>query len=222
MKLALIVGNADYEDYKQGDNYSDLAKCSHRKCHEKFEKYSSMRGIYQSMSSMKNELSNLGFLVISFVNVNVNDYMKALSLLKKLCKPACRAYVLVYVAGHGHNCKNLDYLVPVDARMYFHMNDHKPEYFLANSKGSSLVQLMQTFSEINNEKKQEVSSSETADLVADVEHANCDKLTVRVLWDLCRSIDNDLDDMMTNDPEGYMCLFGISYSSKYKFVHQKS
>jgi uncharacterized caspase-like protein len=173
LKIALIIGNPDYDVPR--------VECPVANCSEKFKNYSSLKDIYNSMSCMKNELENLGFLVISFVNVSANDFNRALRLLKWLCEYADRVFALVYVAGHGHHCKNNDYLVPTDARHYYHINEHKDEHFLASSNECSLLRVLETFVEKNPQQEREGFRHE---------HSKEEKFTVRILWDLCRSFDD--------------------------------
>lgn len=146
----LIIGNADYIKIE----------CPLEECNKKFKLISSM-DIYSNLSNIKAELEALGFLTISFINVNSIEYKGAISLLKKLCESAHKVLVLVYVAGHGHNHLSKDYLIPVDSQNYFHFNEHKG--FLKDSMECGLHHLMKSFESQN------------------------EKFTLGVLWDLCRS-----------------------------------
>lgn len=105
----------------------------------------------------------LGFLAISFINLNAKEYLWAINLLKKLCETAHKVLVLAYIAGHGHNFLSKDYLIPVDSQQHFHFGNHKG--YLRESMSCSLHNLLKTF--------EDPTGSE--------------KFTVGVLWDLCRT-----------------------------------
>lgn len=152
------MGNADYVKID----------CPLDDCNEKFKVIGSM-DIYSNLSKIKDEIEALGFLTISFVNLNANEYSSAISLLIKLCESAKKVLALVYVAGHGHNHLSKDYLIPVDSRHCFHFRGHKS--FLRESMDCSLHTLMKSFEEADNK----------------YENGYNEKFTVGVLWDLCRS-----------------------------------
>ena len=150
------MANADY-DYD----------CPSGECADKYKSIGSMN-IYSCLAKIKTEMSQLGFSIISFINLDANEYLQAISLLKSLTKSVKRALVLVYVAGHGHNYLSNDYLIPANSQLCFHNNAHR--YYLKESTRCSLYSLMRLFEPTDyNDPEQR------------------DKFTVGVLWDLCRT-----------------------------------
>lgn len=151
------MGNADYDMIECTKNRRNKSECD-----EKYENIVSMN-IYPGLAKIKVEMENLGFLTISFINLNVEDYLRSIALLKKLCNGAAKPLVLVYVAGHGHNYLGKDYLIPVDSQHHYHLHGHK--HYLKESMNCGLHRLMNCFNEFN---------------------INPSRFTVGVLWDLCR------------------------------------
>lgn len=151
------MGNADYMKIE----------CPSGECDEKFKLINSM-DIYSNFSKIKAEMEAIGFLTISFINLNSIEYKAALNMLKKLCEPAPNVLLLVYVAGHGHNNLGNDFMIPINSQMSFHLNGHRG--FLKD-EDCSLETLMRTFEEWTEQPDGRVLP----------------KFTVGVLWDLCRS-----------------------------------
>lgn len=151
------MGNADYMKIE----------CPLGECDDKFKLINSM-DIYSNLSMIKAEMEAIGFLTISFINLNAIEYKAALNMVKKLCETANNVLVLVYVAGHGHNNLGNDFMIPVDSQISFHLNGHRR--FLKD-EDCSLETLMRTFEESTEQADGRVVS----------------KFTVGVLWDLCRS-----------------------------------
>lgn len=173
----LIIGNADYV----------TIDCPSGECYEKFKDIGSM-DIYGSLAKIRDEMEQLGFLTMSFLNLNAQEYRRSLALFRQICEPAHRVFVLVYVAGHGHNYLGKDYLIPTDSQHYYHFNDHGK--YLRDSMDLSLNYLMESFvSTVVVPTVPEQQDNNQADYPNTMTQliTNNEKYTVGVFWDLCRS-----------------------------------
>ena len=184
----LIIGNADYV----------TSDCPSGECHEKYKDIGSM-DIYASLAKIRHEMEQLGFITMSFLNLNPQEYKRSLALFRRLCEPAHRVYVLCYVAGHGHNYLGKDYLIPTDSQRHYHFSGHRK--YLHDSMSMSLNYLMECFVStvsvpVVEEPLADVTSSSGPKIDPTVDTAlseathlttNNEKFTVGIFWDLCRS-----------------------------------
>lgn len=127
----LIIGNADYMN----------SEC--QSCQNKYKHFNSIDDIYESIAKIREKMEQLGFITMSFINLNTREYKRSLKLFKRLCEPANKVFVLVYMTGHGFNNFGKDNLVSIDSQRHYHLNGHRN--FLKESTSLSLNYLMECF-----------------------------------------------------------------------------
>ena len=113
---------------------------------------------------MREAFESMHYIVLSFIDLNSSDYLRAIRFLRDICESADRVSVMVYVAGHGYRYNHEDFLIPVDACKLIHHNNHDVRYDQMFSL-SSLNNLLENF----------------------ISEDSRDKYNVIVLWDLCRA-----------------------------------
>jgi hypothetical protein len=155
LKIALLIGNGNYERYDL-----ELESCESWVCANKLSNIN----VYDSVERIKAKLENYGYLTVSFVDLDSEQYLRVIKFFRELCLGAYKVSVLVYVAGHGFNYNKQDYLVPIDSRILMHKNDHTYQGIEKLYGMSSLENLFENFS--------------TNSLLQ--------KFSLVCLWDLCR------------------------------------
>jgi hypothetical protein len=119
--------------------------------------------IYDSLERLKKELEELNFLVMAFIDLDSEAYLRVIQFFKNFCNQSeRRAFIHIHVIGHGHHLKDNDFLVPVNSREIFHKSDHND--YLEDSFLSSYKNLQ-----------------------AFMFDGTSDKFQVNIFWDLCRS-----------------------------------
>ena len=93
-KLALLIGNQDYE-------------------HEKVNPLHSPRN---DIFKLKETLAAMDFKVFAYSNLTFKETMKILEMFCKLANHP-GIYVVFYYSGHGFDFHNVDYIMPIDAQV---------------------------------------------------------------------------------------------------------
>ncbi len=157
MKIALLIGNANYD--RDDSNLNLLcAECnSSNNMHN-------LSDVYSSLKNLKEAFEAMNYIVISFIDLNSEEYLRAIRFFRSICEQAERVSVMLYVAGHGYHFKHQDFLVPINARKLIHLNGHNTRGLNQTFSMSCLDNLLENF--ISEERKQ--------------------KYNVICLWDLCR------------------------------------
>jgi hypothetical protein len=70
LKIALLIGNGDY--YIRDDNINHCPECRGAKIQINFEQLNP----YSSLERLKEKLEAYGFLVMSFVDLNSEEYLR--------------------------------------------------------------------------------------------------------------------------------------------------
>jgi hypothetical protein len=120
--------------------------------------------VYDSVERIKSKLESYGYLTVSFVDLDSEQYLRVIKFFRQLCLGAHNISVLVYVAGHGFNYNKQDYLIPIDSRILMHNNSHDYHGIEKLHGMSSLENLFEIFS---------------TDSLSQ-------KFSLVCLWDLCR------------------------------------
>lgn len=154
LKIALIIGNANY-------NMSRL-HCS--ECASFKNDVKHLNPLYSTLELMKDAFEKLNYIVLSFIDLNADEYLRAIRLVRNMCESAKHVSVLVYVAGHGIHSNRHDFLVPVDSVSIVHTNAHNRRCLDHFISLCSLNNLLENF----------ISDDSTG------------KFNVICLWDLCR------------------------------------
>ena len=158
--MALIIGNSEYESFL----YQNCKRCS---------KYYFLNiNLTPKLALLKYELEKNGFLVMAYIDLKAEDFMRVVRIFKDKCERGKNVLAFIYVGGHGfcHDYVVGDCFVPIDFQKNFHNNNHKK---LINSKNHiSLVSLLENF--ISSEKEK-----------------NETNFSVICFWDMCRK-DSDL------------------------------
>ncbi|KAL5460632.1 hypothetical protein EMCRGX_G034090 [Ephydatia muelleri] len=90
-KVALLIGNGDYNEME------------------------TLKAVESDIKNLHATLADkLGFKVISLMDLKYHEMMKALKQFYKYLQSG--VYALFYFSGHGFNCNNTTYLMPIDAR----------------------------------------------------------------------------------------------------------
>jgi hypothetical protein len=161
LKIALIICNGAYEKYEETAEMKNCKEC--------LSIYRSLNLIdlssFETAERLRYKLEKLGYLVMAFVDLRSEDYLRVIKLFRKACSNAPRVSSLIYVSGHGFNNCHQDILVSIDARNILHENNHNNHCAQRLFGLSSLVNLFENF----------VSSPE-----------DNQKFSLICLWDLCR------------------------------------
>lgn len=120
--------------------------------------------VHDSISRLKDKLEKLGYIVMPFVDLDADSYLRFIRLFQKICEEAENVSVFIYVAGHGYNEKNQDFLIPSNIRSIYHANNHEYGPAYSQLRSCSLENLLENF--------------------RSTEHT---KFTVTCFWDLCRT-----------------------------------
>jgi hypothetical protein len=102
---------------------------------------------------------------MSFIDIDSDEYVRALRLARKLCDKSSNVSILIYVAGHGFSYGQEDYLIPINTELLLHYNQHDYRGILTQLRLCSLSNLLENF---------KTSSSEQ-------------NISVICFWDLCRT-----------------------------------
>jgi hypothetical protein len=145
---------------------------------------------------MKRELERLDYIVIAFIDLNAEDYLRAIRFFREICETAEHVSILVYVSGHGYQANHHDYLIPIDSRLILHRNGHKKHGINHIYSLNSLDNLLENF-------------------ISDPLTYPKKKYTVVCLWDLCREEWNNVDieatiDKRLNNSLDYTILYSWS------------
>ena len=121
--------------------------------------------INSSFETLKKRLEELDYLVMAFVDLDADNFLRAIHLFRQVCDKASNVSVLVYVAGHGYNYMKEDYLIPVNTKMLLHHNKHEYRRIVNSSLSlCSLSNLIESFKPLSLDQN----------------------ITVHCIWDLCR------------------------------------
>ena len=93
-KLALLLGNQDYES----------------------DKIANLTSPINDITKLKEALEKLNFKVFAFANLRLEETNKVLNRFCELLIDA-GMYAVFYYAGHGFEHQNVDYIMPVNAQM---------------------------------------------------------------------------------------------------------
>lgn len=157
LKICFMIGNGMYESSDENGRGEYCQRCA-----ERYDELDYL-DIYQNSQRMKQELEKLDFIVISFVDLNHDEYFSVIHLFRRIIDLAHKAFVLVYVAGHGHHIDHNDFLIPINSKSNYHNNKHIRDDFLSDTFDCSFKNLIR------------ILTLESGD-----------RFTITVLWDLCR------------------------------------
>ncbi|CAF0896417.1 unnamed protein product [Brachionus calyciflorus] len=204
LKIALLIGNADYE--RDEHRYNECLMCKSDKSH----KWLSHLDIYNSLERLKIAYEKLGYIVLAFVDMNADDCLRSVKLFKKICDQADRVSVLLHVIGHGHTYSHHDYLMPVDTRLKYHLNNHQYHGLLHEISISNLHNFLELF-------------------ISDDRLEPNKQFYVVVFWDLCRSqwdhqvdVEPNLDiDSLLNSTMDYTVVYGCLTGNNEYFLTEE-
>lgn len=160
LKIALLIGNGNYE--KDRNLIGNCANCNRE------NKWINNLDIYDSLERLQVAYERLGYIVLAFIDLNAEDFLRAVKLFKRICDKADHVSVLVHVMGHGHNYNHHDYLIPIDAKLKIHNNNHAYHGIMNMISISNLHNLLEVF-------------------ISDINVDPNKKFYVVCFWDLCRS-----------------------------------
>ena len=115
MKLALLIGNQNYES--DDEKVNSCQKCQ-------TPSYNLTKLNLSDSIDGKKRLEDLDYLVMSFIDLDSDEYIRALRLARKMCDKVENVSVLIYVAGLGHNYCHEDFLIPINTKLLLHNNHH--------------------------------------------------------------------------------------------------
>lgn len=139
LKIALIIGNSNYEPDDE-----EIKFC--KKCTNMTPSYNLTNlNICSAFETLKPRLEELGYLVMSFLDVDVDGYLRALHMAREVCDRSKSVSVLIYVGGHGHNYVKEDFLIPIDTKKMLHNNNHEYRRIYSSLNLCSLSNLLANF-----------------------------------------------------------------------------
>lgn len=101
--------------------------------------------ICSAFETLKPRLEELGYLVMSFLDVDVDCYLRALHMAREVCDRSKSVSVLIYVGGHGHNYVKEDFLIPIDTKKMLHNSNHEYRRIYSSLNLCSLSNLLANF-----------------------------------------------------------------------------
>lgn len=101
--------------------------------------------IYSAFETLKKRLESLGFLVLSFLDLDAESFLRALHVARDICAKASSVTVLIYVAGHGHNYVKEDFLIPINTKVLLHNNNHEYNKIYSSLNLCCLSNLLESF-----------------------------------------------------------------------------
>lgn len=191
LKIALLIGNGDYE--KDKICYETCRECKRDYSHE----WLSSLDIYDTLDYLKKIYENLGYIVLAFIDLNAEESLKCTKLFKMICDRAEKVSVLFHVLGHGHSHNHHDYLMPINTRIQYHFNGHHYNGLMNQISISNLHNFLELF-------------------ISDDRIEPNKQFYVAVIWDLCRGQwDHQVDtpacldiDSILNNTMDYTILYG--------------
>ncbi len=157
LKIALLIGNCNYET-----NDEEIKMC--RKCQSPGYNLTNLN-MSESIETLRQRLEELGYLVMAFIDLDADNYLRAVRLARQICDQAESVSVLIYIAGHGYNYLSQDYLIPINTKLLLHHNNHDYKRILYSSLSlCSLSNLLESFKPLYLDQN----------------------ISVVVFWDLCR------------------------------------
>lgn len=157
VKLALIIGNGDYELYDCNE------------CKESYLQFSNLN-VTKSLIELKKTLEDNDFIVMACIDLEATNFLRMIRLFREKCYQAKNVLAFVYIGGHGFHRGTDDYIVPSDIQALLH-EDHdrlNDKFYFKQSLGlCSLTNLLENFVAEENETHK-------------VTYLTC-------FWDLCRS-----------------------------------
>ncbi len=138
LKIALLIGNSNYEC-----DDDEIRMC--KKC--QMPSYNLIKlDILSQFEILKKRLEKMNYLVLAFVDLDAENFMRSLRLVRQLCDQAESVSVLIYVAGHGYHYLKEDYLIPINTKMLLHRNNHDYRRIMYSSLSiCSLSSLLDNF-----------------------------------------------------------------------------
>ena len=153
--------------------------------------------VYDGMLKMKKLLEKLGYLVIMFVDLKSDEYLRVIRFFRGICDLAESCSVFAYVAGHGFYQDHHDYLIPINSVEIFHSNKHSVHQMKIACAISSLANFFEAMRPDDRNKN----------------------IYIDCMWDLCRGNWNFVDMVDTERKEIDLNLDGsMSYSILYSWL----
>lgn len=129
-----MIGNGNYRNEKTN------SKC--RLCFRDDQPFDNL-DIYESIERLKVAYERLGFIVLAFIDLNTEEFLRVIKLVELICQNANQVMILFHVIGHGKNYKSHDFLLPRDYFIEYHYNNHI--YFDDDFKAANFKTFMENF-----------------------------------------------------------------------------
>ena len=118
IKVALLICNGDYQQDETTEQCPDCK--NHLSLSDLNAKETGQR--------LRQQLEKLGYLVIAFLDLTAECYLRVIKFFRWMCSKAKKASLLFYVSGHGFYMNNQDLLIPSDALVIFVYSENKNIY----------------------------------------------------------------------------------------------